>query len=61
MARAPKRLQPTYVKFNHLGVDYVVDTANREVLRNWVAIEHQAMLPILSACLKEHPQEALAS
>ena len=60
MARAPKRLQPKYHPFQHRGVDYTVDTANREVMRNWVAIERQAMPEIVAACLREHP-EALAS
>ena len=52
MARAPKRFSPNYVPFTHDGVSYVVDVANREVLRNWVAIEKQAMPEILSACLR---------
>jgi hypothetical protein len=52
MARAPKRYLPTYVSYNHDGVDYVVDTANREVLRNWVAIQRQAMPEIVAACMK---------
>ena len=29
MARAPKRLQPKYVPFEHHGTSYVVDLANR--------------------------------
>ena len=49
MARAPKRLLPKYVKFNHEGADYVLDIANREVLKNWVAIERQAQPDILAA------------
>ena len=60
MARAPKRRQPNYVPFEHRGTDYVVDLANREVLRNWVAIERQAMPEIVAACQQQHP-EALAS
>ncbi len=50
MARIPKRLPPKYVEFAHDGVQYVVDLANREVLRNWVAIDRQRMPAILAAC-----------
>ncbi|MEM7246441.1 MAG: hypothetical protein AAF533_13910 [Acidobacteriota bacterium] len=60
MARAPKRQRPQYVPFNHGGVDYVVDVANREVLRNWVAIEQQSMPPIVAACIKAN-EETLAA
>lgn len=56
MARAPKRLQPKYVPFNHEGTDYVVDLANREVLRNWVAIERQAMPEIVAAAREANPE-----
>ena len=56
VAATPKRRHPQYVPYHHDGVDYVVDTANREVLRDWVAVERQTMLPILQACLKAEPQ-----
>ena len=56
MARAPKRQQPNYVPFKHHGTDYVVDLANREVLKNWVAIERQAMPEIIAAARAAHPE-----
>lgn len=56
MARAPKRLQPKYVPFEHHGTSYVVDLANREVLQNWVAIKRQAIPEILAACREAHPE-----
>ncbi len=49
MARAPKRFHPKYVKFEHDGADYVLDVANREVLRNWVAVERQVCPAIFAA------------
>ena len=60
MARLPKRHQPKYVQFAHDGIDYVVDVANREVLRNWVCIERQAMPEIVAACIDQHAQLATA-
>ena len=60
MARAPKRLQPQYVPLNHDGTDYVVDLANREVLKNWVAIERQAMPEILAEARRQNPETAVA-
>jgi hypothetical protein len=59
MARAPKRQPPKYVSFEHDGVSYVIDLVNREVLRNWVAIERQAMPDILAACTR-HAGEPVA-
>ena len=61
MARAPKRFLPKYVPFEHGGVAYVIDLANREVLLNWVAIERQLAPAVLAACLKAQPIEAVAS
>ena len=58
MARAPKRNLPKYVPFAHAGTDYVVDVANREVLKNWVAIERQSMPPIVAACIQANPELA---
>ena len=60
MARAPKRLPPKYVPFEHGGVNYVVDLANREVLENYVAVKRQLMPAILSACLRAQESEAQA-
>ena len=60
MARAPKRHVPQYVKHAQDGVDYVVDIANREVLKNWVSIEAKDAPGILSACLLANPELALA-
>ena len=60
MARAPKRNLPQYVSYVHQGVDYMVDVANREVLRNWVSIERKEMPEILRACMQENPQFATA-
>lgn len=54
MARAPKRLLPQYVPFEHEGGSYVVDLANREVLQNWVAVRRQAAPAILAACTRAH-------
>lgn len=55
MVRAPKRLAPKYVPFQHDGQNYVVDIANREVLQNWVAIDKQAMPRIVAACIQSQP------
>ena len=56
MARAPKRNAPKYVPFQHDGVDYVVDVANREVLQNWVSIERQMQPAILAACVRANAE-----
>ena len=56
MPRAPKRKLPTYCPYQHHGIDYVVDTANREVMLNWVAIERQAMPEIVAACIRANPE-----
>ena len=61
MARAPKRNAPKYVPFEHQGVEYVVDLANREVLQNWVSIERQMQPAILAACVKANPQVVAAA
>ena len=58
MARASKRNLPKYVPFVHAGTDYVVDVANREVLKDWVAIERQSMPMIVAACLQANPEIA---
>jgi hypothetical protein len=49
MARAPKRLAPEYVSFQHEGETYVLDLANREVLQNWVSINRQRLPEIMAA------------
>ena len=49
MARAPKRLTPEYVSFQHDGETYVLDLANREVLQNWVSINRQRFPEIMAA------------
>ena len=59
MARAPKRLIPKYVHYEHGGTEYVIDLANREVMLDWVCIERQAMPNILAACAAS--REELAS
>jgi hypothetical protein len=56
MARAPKRLAPKYVKFNHEGSEFVLDLANREVLKNWVAVERQIHPEIFAAYERLDPQ-----
>lgn len=56
MARAPKRNAPNYVPFQHDGVNYVVDLANREVLQNWVSVERQMQPAILAACIRTQAQ-----
>jgi hypothetical protein len=61
MARAPKRHFPKYVPFNHGGIDYVVDMANREVLQNWVSVERQMQPAILAACVKANPETLAAT
>lgn len=49
MARAPKRLFPKYVKFNHDGSEFVLDLANREVIKDCVAVERQLHPEIFAA------------
>jgi hypothetical protein len=56
MSRAPKRHLPKYVPFAHRGIDYVVDVANREVLKDWVCIERKAMPEIVAACIQSKPE-----
>ena len=56
MARADKRNPPRYVSFVHQGIDYVVDIANHEVLRNWVSIERKQVPEILRACTQANPE-----
>jgi hypothetical protein len=56
MSRAAKRHLPKYVTFAHQGVDYVIDLNNREVLRNWVCIERQAMPSVIAAYQTANPQ-----
>ena len=53
MARAPKRLIPKYVKFPYSGSEFVLDLANREVLKNWVAVERQLHPEIFAAYERE--------
>lgn len=60
MARAPRRQLPRYVPFDHAGERFMVDLANREVLRDWVAIERQAMPAIVAACVRANPELAPA-